>query len=459
MKRINSKIKNFWGVSELGFSFMATMETSFFILFLTDVAMLPLSMVAIITGFSGIVDAITAILAGTIIDKTKFKNGKYRPWLIYCPPVVVVFFILMFTSVGNDLTTMILCSVGYIVSHAVWNIAWTANRAMVGVLSDDPAERAFLSGRIAAGASGGKILASWLVPTLTKIFIAAFIALSPVWGYTVTAAVASLTFLVTYLVHFIITKGYDNVVEQVGEGAVAKKGVSFGDMFRVILTNPQLVVLLLADAARLIGWYMFAATAVYYAKIVMQDPGAIAIILIIFNAGTLVGSLLSGKFAKQFSTKLITIVGTAGMGVVFLLMYFFPANYLLIYAALFVAQVIFGIAYGLTSNMYTMIGVQSEHKTGKDVRGTIMAFSSLAIKIAIALRGVIISAALAAIAYTPDIAITPEAQAGIKMVTLLIPAVLALVSAGIFIFFNIKDDDITRMEKEIAERKGLAAAE
>ena len=81
---------------------MATMETSFFILFLTDVARLPLAMVAVITGFSGIADAVTAVLAGAIIDKTTFKNGKYRLWLIYCPPVVVIFFILMFTKDRNE---------------------------------------------------------------------------------------------------------------------------------------------------------------------------------------------------------------------------------------------------------------------------------------------------------------------------------------------------------------------
>ena len=153
---------------------MATMETSFFIIFLTDVARLPLAMVGVITGLSGIADAVTAVLAGAVIDKTNFKNGKYRPWLVYCPPIVVIFFILMFTKIGSDMTAAILCSVGYIVSHGVWNIAWTANRAIVGELSDVPEERAFLSGRIAAGASGGKILGSYLVPVLTAAFLGLF---------------------------------------------------------------------------------------------------------------------------------------------------------------------------------------------------------------------------------------------------------------------------------------------
>ena len=43
MKGINSKIKTVWGISEVGFSITATLETAFFIFFLTDVAQLPLA--------------------------------------------------------------------------------------------------------------------------------------------------------------------------------------------------------------------------------------------------------------------------------------------------------------------------------------------------------------------------------------------------------------------------------
>lgn len=72
-EKINNKIKSFWGISEVGFSFMSTVETTFFVIFLTDVAQLPLALVAAITSVAGIADAITAMLAGVIIDKVNFK--------------------------------------------------------------------------------------------------------------------------------------------------------------------------------------------------------------------------------------------------------------------------------------------------------------------------------------------------------------------------------------------------
>ena len=453
MKRINTKLKRYWGISEIGFSFMATMETSFFIIFLTDVARLPLAMVGVITGLSGIADAVTAVLAGAVIDKTNFKNGKYRPWLVYCPPIVVIFFILMFTKIGSDMTAAILCSVGYIVSHGVWNIAWTANRAIVGELSDVPEERAFLSGRIAAGASGGKILGSYLVPVLTAAFLGLFTGMGETWGYTATALVASLVFTLTYFIHYQITKGYDIPEEQ---GKSGKKTVSLPDMLKAIVQNPQLLVLLLADAMRLIAFYMIAACAGYYTKIVLENPSAVSILLVLFNAGTLVGSLMAKQIVAKLGTKLSTILGTGGLAVILVLLYFLPANQAIVFIILFVAQLIFGAAYGLTTSMYSMCGTYGEYKTGKDIKGVIMACSSLAIKIAVALRGVIISAVLAAIAYVPDGPVTATAQGGIKLLFFIVPALFCILSVVLFFFYKIKDSEIAGMEQEIAERKKVS---
>lgn len=149
MKGINSKIKTVWGISEVGFSITATLETAFFIFFLTDVAQLPLAISGIIAGGASAVDIISAAIAGVFINKFHFKNGKYRPWLLYAPLCAMVFFILCFTKIGGDITAGIIIAVGYIISHFFWNISYTAVRSLTNVLTDEPSERAFLSGRLA----------------------------------------------------------------------------------------------------------------------------------------------------------------------------------------------------------------------------------------------------------------------------------------------------------------------
>ncbi len=143
MKGINSKIRTVWGASEIGFSIAATLETAFFLFFLTDVAQLPLAISGFIAAGASAVDTVSALVAGVFIDKFHFKRGKYRPWLIVAPTAAMVFFVLSFTKIGGDLTAGIVIGVGYIISHFFWNVTYASIRSMTNVLTDDPAERAF----------------------------------------------------------------------------------------------------------------------------------------------------------------------------------------------------------------------------------------------------------------------------------------------------------------------------
>lgn len=451
MKKINKQIRSLWGISEVGFSFMSTVETTFFVIFLTDVAKLPLGLTAAITATAGITDAITTMLAGIIIDKVHFKSGKYRPWLIYCPPFIVALFVLMFTKIGSDTTAALICGAGYILSHAVWNICWTANRTLVGVLTDDLEERAFLSGRISAGSSAGKIIASYFVPVLNIFFLGIFASSTGVIGYTLTALVASIGFTICYFVHYVITKGYDLQLED-GDSSTGAKRVTFKDMAKGISTNPQLLFVLMYDFLKLIGYYTLMASVAYYAKLVLQDPAAISLILVVFNLGALIGSLSSKNVVAKMGSKNTNIIGILGFAACLVIIYFLPANKFIVTALLGIGQIFFGIAYGNTTSLYSNCGTYSEYKTGKNTKAIIMSFSSLAIKISIAVRGAVIPAVLAAIAYNPDGAITASIQSGIKMLFLLVPIVFLVVSILPLLGYKIKDSDVSMMEKELQAR-------
>ncbi|MBQ8974198.1 MAG: MFS transporter, partial [Oscillospiraceae bacterium] len=232
MKTLTKSIKRVWGISEVGFSVMATMEMSFFVFFLTDVAKLPIGITGAITGSTAIIDAISAIIAGIVIDKVNLKSGKYRPWLVICPPIVTASFVLMFTKIGSNTMAAAMIMIGYIISHFVWNITWTANRNLIPVLTDDQNERSFLSSRIAAGSAAGSIIAAYLVPALSGLLIA---ALSGVGAYTVIAVIACIIFWICYYIHYFVTKGYDN------EPVSQRTAVTFKEMGKAIVGNGNLI--------------------------------------------------------------------------------------------------------------------------------------------------------------------------------------------------------------------------
>ena len=462
MKRINSKIKNFFGLGDAGFSFMTTIETSFFLIFLTDVASLPLSWAAAISTITGIFDTVSAVVAGVIVDKCNLKHGKYRSWLLYGPPLVILFFALQFTKIGTDISAAALICLGFIISHFIWNIAWTANRSLVGALTDEPTERAHLSGRISAGSSIGKLFASKLVPLMIVAFAGLLSSGGEIGGYTCTAAVGALLMLVGYYVHYGITAGYDLPETSKDKNTETRhaESVSIGDMLKSVFTNPPLIATVFCDFIRLIGYYALMAFVAYYAKVVFPDNATAATgnILLAFNLGTLAGSLLSKHAVAKFGTKNATLLGMLGCVIFTVPAYFFAENQLAVIIMIFISQVFFGIAYGLTTSLYTSCATYSEYKTGKNTKGFIMGLCSFSIKMSIVLRGIVITTGLGMIGYAVDAAITPALTQQISLMCFIIPAIFIAVGILPLLFYRLKDEDIMAMDQEIAQRKNQTSS-
>ena len=451
MNKINNRIRTFWGVSDIGFSFMSAVDTAFFVIFLTDIAKLPLPIIAILISVTGILDIITSLISGIIVDKINFKNGKYRPWLIYCPPIVVISFTLMFSKIGTDISAAIICGLGYVISHAIWNIAWAANRTLVTVLTDDGEERAFLSSRVSAGSSAGRMIAGYLVPTLSIFFLSIFSnSKTGVIGYSMTALVASLTYSFFYGVHYFITKGYDNPSI---DYKVNKKSISIKDIIKTVLTNTQLIAVMVYDLFKLIPFYMIAASIAYYCKIVLNDTESVVSLLVSFNLGTFIGCMLSNKSVKLVGSKNTNFLGIIGFIICHFVAYLLPTSKMTIMFLLGLGQIFFGIAHGNTTNLYSMCSTYSEYKNNKSIKGMAMALCNTSIKVCIVIRGMIITGVLSLINYNPDVARTYEVVNGIKTLFFLIPIGFLILSLIPLIWFKIKDSDIEYMEKIISYNK------
>ena len=57
---------------------------------------------------SKIIDALTNVLMGYIIDRTKSKQGKARPWLLVSAPLLTVTGILLFTVPNASVTVQVI---------------------------------------------------------------------------------------------------------------------------------------------------------------------------------------------------------------------------------------------------------------------------------------------------------------------------------------------------------------
>ncbi|WP_026394231.1 MFS transporter [Acetobacterium malicum] len=455
MIRMNNKIKNFYGIGDMFFSFMVCIELYFMMVFLTDVLKLNVAMAGTIVSITAMGDLITSFIAGGIVDKSNLKWGKYRSWLLFAPGVASVFFVMEFSGVGSATTAGIVFTICYLISHTLWNIFYTASRALAGAVTDDPTERAHISGRISAWMNAGRIAGSKIVILMIGFFAASFgSGESQLIGYTITALITSVLMCIGYLIHFKITDGYDKPQEVSKEDA-AKQKVTIADMFKGVGKNPPLISVLVCEFLRLSGYYMMMALAAYYCKLVLGNPAAIGNLLMAMNICCLIGALCSKTFVTKLGTKMTTVLGMGGAAMMMVVAMMVSPNLTGVTVCLAISQLFYGISFGLTTSLYANAATYAEFSTGKNTAGFIMGLLSFSIKGAIFIRGLIITFVLGFIGYSADMTVNQQVIGNTTIAFFIIPAVLIAIGILPLFMMKMKDSDVIDMRKEIEARKNV----
>ncbi|WKY46783.1 MFS transporter [Eubacteriaceae bacterium ES3] len=454
MIRMNDKIKNFYGVGDMFFSFMVCLEIYFMMVFLTDVLKLDVAIAGTVVSITAMGDLITSFIAGGIVDKSSMKWGKYRSWLLFAPALASIFFVLQFSGIGSASTAAVLFTISYLISHTLWNVFYTASRALAGAVTDDPTERAHISGRISAWMNVGRIGGSKLIIVMVGFFAASFGSSdSQLIGYTITALVTSILMCIGYLIHFKITDGYDLPQDKSDVEKAKKEKVTIIDMFKGVGKNPPLIAVLFCEFIRLSGYYMMMALVAYYCKLVLNNPAAIGNLLMVMNITCLIGALLSKTFVAKLGTKMTTVVGLAGAAAMMVVAMFVSPNLMAVTVCLGISQLFYGVSFGLTTSLYANSATYAEYSTGKNTTGFIMGLLSFSIKGAIFIRGLIITGVLAFIGYSFEMEVTEQVISNMSKGFFLIPAALIAIAIIPMMMMKLNDSDIGEMRKAIEERK------
>ena len=133
-----------------------------------SVIFLPAMAISVIMALARIWDAINDPMMGTIVDKTRTKWGKCRPYLFFVPPIVFVTTILTFVnrqySSGNPgwMNALIIGWAG--VSYILWGMTYTAGDipiwGITSLMTENEKDRSNILGlaRIAAGIGGALVM-------------------------------------------------------------------------------------------------------------------------------------------------------------------------------------------------------------------------------------------------------------------------------------------------------------
>ncbi len=459
--KLSSILLNMFGLGDFGFQFCASMEIYYFSLFLTDYCKFAPEIAGLILSVTAIVDILWVVVAGVIVQKSSFKWmkwGKHRSWLIFGPPITYLTFIFQFLFIKGPIGPYII-GFGFIASHLIWNVVYTAHISLINVMTDAPYERTKLSTSRQVWTTISRIIFGYVVLNFVNSVAgnsSATTSPKNPMGFTLAVLLFPLIMIVGYYVVFLLTKGHD-IDAHLPKNVKAKEPKEpLLSLIVDTLKNTQLLVLILADFFRNLSFFLVSGAAIYFFLKVFQDNKNWAIYLVIINITGFVGTLIAAPVAKRLGKKLTYVAGVACYAVCLLLIYLFASTDIFFIVAMSLGNMLLQFSTCMITAMFADTVTYGEWKTGHNLRGFIMGLFSMPIKISIFARGAIIGAILAAIHYLPNTPPTEAEISGIKTLTALIPAASCIAAALIIFFlYTLTDDKLVKLTEEIKARKSI----
>ncbi len=288
-----------YGVGAIGLDLSYGMFYSYLSYYLSSVLGLEEGFLLLITPLARIWDGINDPMMGTIVDNTRTKHGKYRPWILIGAMCNAVVLFLLFSSFGmSGLPLYIYIGVMYILWGMTNTMADIPYWSMVPSFTSEEKERNLVA-TIARTFSGiGQGIISILTPILCPLLSS---GITDEKGYSASgfsrwAGICGVALVFFALVCVLITKE-KNVVY--GE----KKKFSLKQIFDVIKSNDQLVVFIVFAMLSNAGWYLTSSTAVYYFTDSLGNPKSQSLFQTIGTVGSVLGLLVVPVLTKWFSKR------------------------------------------------------------------------------------------------------------------------------------------------------------
>ncbi len=400
--------------------------------YLTNVLKLKPAFLLFLTPIARIWDGINDPMMGTIVDNTRTRFGRYRPWVITGACCNAIVLALLFTNPGfqlGGLPLYIYVAFMYVFWGMTNTMADIPFWSMVPSFTSDPKERDGIA-TIARTFSGlGQGIVSILAPVMIPVLSATTVngeKVRDAQGYGIWTLICSACLI------FFATVAMLNTKENVP--VTPKEMFTFKKIFRVAKNNDQLLIFMLFCMLSNAAWYMISGTKVYYFEAVVGNAeGSLSL----FNTIGAVGSVLGlsvipilSKFTERRRiyqiSLLIEITGFVGMLICGTAGQYFLMNfcYLMISigsASMFVSQTVF--LANIVDYGEIKMGFRSESITFS-MKGFLQ-------KMAYTIQTIILFLGLTISKYEEGI-YTPKVQSTISGMFLICPIILLVLSLIIF---------------------------
>ena len=285
---------------------------------------------------SKIIDAITNVIMGYIIDRTKTKQGKARPWLLLSAPLLAITGILLFI-VPNGSTTlqviwvMLSYNLFYSFAYTIFNMA---HGLMVPLSTRNTTQR------------GGLSVFNQITTIMISGIVVALIfpmVIMPMIGVNKTSwiilmSILSILALPLTLIEYYFTK--ERITEEKSD--IEEKNVPFKLQLKAIFTDKYVMLLILYFLVYTIGTTLKNISLVYYCNYVLgtyNDGVTQTLVSVLGGIPMGIGIFLVWPLAKKFGKRNVTMIGFLIYAIGSAICWIFPSNMTLVLVGQFIKNI------------------------------------------------------------------------------------------------------------------------
>lgn len=441
MSQKKSEIR-FWerfsyGCGDLGCNIIYSAMSSFLLFYYTDYVHVSAGVIGTIMLLSRVFDGITDLIMGIIVDRTKSRFGKCRPWILRMAIPFALAGILLFTvpsGLGNTAKLAYIFITYNLVSSVIYTAINVPYATLNSLITQDQYERSVLSiFRMILATTGTLIITNLTLP-LVEFFG------NNLSAWTKTFAVFGILAVIVFMITFTGTK--ERVVpakDTKQEKVPFVKGIS------LLFQNKYWMMITITLVFIFINYSLNGGAAVYYAKNILHNSDMVGTMNLVANLVQIGVMFFTAFIIKKIGKRNMLIVGAVIYGLGFAMFGFVGTNM----TGIIIACVLKGVGNaGISSCMFAIVSDTIEYgewKTGYRTEGLINSASSFGFKVGNGLGSAILGWVIGA----------AGAGTGSEITFIWTPAILCIGQVVVMWFYKLDkeyDGIVEALEKEGAAK-------
>ncbi|HAU5424278.1 TPA: MFS transporter [Clostridioides difficile] len=419
-----------YGCGDLGCNIIYSAMSAFLLFYYTNYADVSAAAVGSIMLISRILDGFSDLTMGIIVDRTKSKYGKARPWILRMAIPFAISAILLF-SVPSSLgvtSKLIYIFITYnLVSTVIYTAINVPYATLNSLITQDQYERGVLSIFRMILATCGTLIINGLTLPLVEHFG------NNLSAWTKTFFIFGIASIIVFFITFTGTKERVKAVKQ-NKNEVIPFKIGIKSLFR----NKYWIQITLCLVCIFIVFAINGGSSVYYAKFILGDEKLFAPINMVSNVSQIIAMFMVAPFIKKFGKRNVLIVGSIiliSSNVMFIIA---GQNYIGVISASAIKGV--GSA-GIAATMFAIVSDTIEYgewKTGYRTEGLINSASSFGFKVGNGLGSAILGGVLSIGGYVGTSATqSNSAIVSIKACFIYLPIFITILQIIIMFFYKL----------------------